>query len=331
VDPSNRLSGEVLVTWPDWDQDGPDASRLLRRAGLSLRLAPRLRKRTMAEMLRLVDGVVGAVVSTDPFDARVIKRASRLRVIARIGVGIDSIDLDAATRAGITVTTTPGANEETVADHTLALMLAALRNLIEHDTSVRRLEWRRSGDSIPSQLYGRTVGLIGYGRIGQAVARRLRAFDVRLLVCDPAIDTVHDVEIVSLEKLLERAEVVSLHVPLLPTTRSLIGARELAQMRRDAILVNTSRGGLIDENDLLYALEQRSIRAAALDVFESEPPINSRLLLQPNVILTPHVAGLSRESITAMTCMAAQCVIDVLSGRVAFGTMNAPRLQDVTV
>jgi phosphoglycerate dehydrogenase-like enzyme len=305
----------VVVTWPDYDADGEQTGGALVRAGLSVRLEPKLGARSSSEVARLVRGAVGAIVSTDPFDATVLANSPALRVIARVGVGVDSIDLEAATAHGIAVTVTPGANEGTVADHTVALMLAAVRRISEHDAAVRRGEWNRTGEHSAWLLSGSTVGLIGFGHIGRVVAARLRGFDVRVLVNDPIEPRDPAVEPVALDTLLAASDVVSLHVPLLPSTRGLIGPREIALMRPGAILVNTARGGVVDETALVAALESGRLRAAALDVFADEPPAGSRLLTLPNVVLSPHIAGLSIRSVRDMSRSATSSVIDVLRGR----------------
>jgi len=180
--------GTVVVTWPDFRPDDPETGGRLRSAGLELCLAPKLGARSPADVAALVGDAVAAIVSTDPFDAGVFRAARQLRVVARVGVGFDSIDVDAATAAGVAVTTTPGANESTVADHTVGLMLSALRRIVEHDRSVRRGEWNRTGPHVPWDLAGATVGLIGFGAIGRRVAQRLAGFVPRLLVCDPALE-----------------------------------------------------------------------------------------------------------------------------------------------
>jgi phosphoglycerate dehydrogenase-like enzyme len=305
----------VVVTWPDYDADGEQMGGALAREGVALRLAPKLGARSPREVRALVKGAVGAIVSTDPFDAGVLANSPTLRVIARVGVGLDSIDLDAATAHGVAVTVTPGVNERTVADHTIALMLAALRRVCEQDAAVRRGAWNRTGEHAAWLLSGGTVGLVGFGHIGRIVAERLRGFGVRILVNDPIEPRDGDVEAVSLDVLLRSSDVVSLHVPLLPTTRGLIGGRELALMRRDAILVNTARGAVVDEEALVAALQGGRLRAAALDVFANEPPTGSRLLTLPNVVLSPHIAGLSTTSVRDMTRRATASVIDVLRGR----------------
>lgn len=322
-------SPEVLVTWPGYDAAGEHQGAALRAAGLSLRLEPKHGARTSDDMCKLVAGAAGAIVSTDPFDDEVFACTPNLRVIARVGIGVDSIDLDAATEHGVAVTITPGANETTVADHTIALMLGAVRRIGEHDAGVRRGEWRRTGESTPWLLSGTTVGLVGYGNIGRLVAQRLGGFGARILVADAADVSANGVEPTSLDALLAAADVVSLHMPLLPSTRNLIGARELALMRPSAILVNTARGGIVCEEALADALAAGRLRAAALDVFADEPPRGSRLLILPNVILSPHNAGLSVESIAEMTARASASVIDVLSGRAPAHVANPAVLARV--
>jgi phosphoglycerate dehydrogenase-like enzyme len=309
----------VLVTWPDFDRNG--SSDRLRAAGCSLRFAPKVAHRTPADMISLLDGVSAAIVSTDPFDADVLSSAGALRVISRIGVGTDSIDMDVATRRGVAVCTTPGANASSTADHAVALMLAALRRIPEYDAGVRVARWDRTGDAAPWELNRATVGLVGLGAIGRLVRRRLSGFRAHVLVCDPAA-----AEHVELDDLLRCSDVVSLHLPLTSATRHLIDRRRLALMRPDAVLVNTARGALVDEEALTEALDSGRLRAAALDVFEREPPVRTRLLELPNVILTPHIGGVSERSVAEMTRRASDAVVDVLAGRVPANAMNPEAL-----
>jgi phosphoglycerate dehydrogenase-like enzyme len=321
--PGNYVDGSsVLITWPDYPDDRSQVGAQLIAAGLLMRRAPKLADRTSHELCQLAAGAVAAIVSTDPFDARVFELCTALRVVARVGIGVDSIDLAAASAAGVAVTTTPGVNESTTADHTVALMLAAIRRVAEHDAAVRRGEWPRSGEHVPWDLAGATVGLIGYGRIGKLVARRLEGFDVRIIISDPNEPATNNTEHVELDELLRTAHVISVHTPLLAETRRLIGHRELALMRHDAILVNTARGGVVDEQALLDALESRQIRGAALDVFETEPPRSERLLALGNVVLSPHVGGISEQSVEEMVRQATGSVLDVLAGRIPDGLVN---------
>ena len=305
----------MLITWPDYDETAAHLGLTLNDAGLRCRLAPKRGERTQADMLELVGRAAAAIVSTDPFDSAVLASAPELRVIARVGVGVDSIDLDAATAHGVAVTVTPGANESTVADHTVALMLAVIRRVCEHDASVRSGGWDRTGRHTPWLLSGARVGLIGYGRIGQLVARRLIGFDVRLLATELATIDDPAVEQVELDELLSSCDVISLHVPLTPATRGVIGERELALVRPGAVLINTARGGIVDDRALTAALRDGQLRGAGLDVFALEPPGSSELLTMPNVVLSPHNAGLSVRSVDDMLRRATASVVDVLSGR----------------
>lgn len=318
-----RGERRVLVTWMGFEPDGVKTGARLRAAGLRVVLAPKDGGRDAAEVARLAAGAVAAIVSTDPFDSAVFRAAPGLRVVSRVGVGTDSIDLDAATQAGVVITTTPGANRETAADHALAMILAALRRLVEHDASVRRGEWRRGGDLTPWDLHGTTVGLVGYGDIGRAVGRRVAGFGAHVLACDPA-----EPGAVALDALLERADVVSLHLPLTSATSGLIGAAQLARMPPHAVLVNTSRGGLVDEPALVQALRSGSIRAAALDVFADEPRLPAGLAGLPNVVLTPHIGGLSERSIARMTERATDHVLAVLAGRPQRDCVANPEVLD---
>jgi phosphoglycerate dehydrogenase-like enzyme len=238
----------VLITFPDYDTDLPQHGGALTAAGYTMRIAPKRGARSPEELLALSADVAGAIVSTDPFTRDVLSDSPHLQVIARVGVGIDSIDVGAATELGVAITTTPGANEETVADHAIAMMLALLRRIPENDAGVRRGEWNRTGPHTPRQLTGCTVGLIGYGHIGRLVAGRLAGFNVELLVSDPALSGSDSPRSVERSQLLARSDVVSLHTPLIPATRKLT----VKPLRRcvHAVLINTSgrcwpRSGLI--------------------------------------------------------------------------------------
>lgn len=318
-----QLSGEVVVTWPGFHVDDARTGRLLTDAGLTIRLEPKTGSRSPAELRQIVRDAVAVIASTDPFDRTVFESSPNLRIVARTGVGIDTIDVAAATENGVIVSTTPGANEETVADHTLALMLSLVRRLDEHDRSIRERRWERAGAMTPGDMIGATVGLIGSGVIGRAVIRRLRAFGSRVVVCDPALTEADEgTELCSLDELLEQADVVSLHVPLLDGTRGLIGSRELSMMKPRAVLVNASRGEVVDEAALVEALRSGQIAAAAIDVFGEEPPFGSELLDLPNVLLTPHVGGLSLRSIDAVNQRATRSVLQVLRGEYVDDAIN---------
>ena len=315
-----------MVTWQGFDPDDQAVRRLLEEAGVEVELRPKLGARSPDEVVEIMAGASGAVASTDPFDRSVLERLPRLRVIARTGVGLDSIDLEAATREGVVVSRTSGAHEECVADHALALMLAALRRVVENDASVRRGGWERAGALTPWGLYESCVGIVGIGRIGSAVARRLRGFDCEVIGYDPNVEQSAGVTLVPLDRLFERADVVTLHAPLTPETRGLVDERRLGAMRPGAILVNTSRGELVDEDALVAALRAGTLRAAGLDVFVDEPPVSSPLLELPNVVLSPHIAGFSVASIRELTIQALSSALDVLAGRPSAGIVNPEAL-----
>lgn len=315
----------VLITWPDYPMEDPTAGVRLTRAGIESRLAPKRGPRSEAELVSLATGCVAVIASTDPFSAEVLAALPELRLIARVGVGTDSIDLAAATRQGVLVTAARGTNESTVADHTLALILGALRRIIPNDRSVRSGAWVRTGHLIGTDLHGKTVGLVGFGVIGREVAKRLAGFDVTILAFDPAVSSDSAVEVVGFDELLERSDVVSIHVPLSASSEHLIGAAEFTRMKRGAVLVNTSRGGVVDEASLAAALKDGRLAAAALDVFADEPPGASPFFaLCDRTILTPHIAGLTFESIAAMQRHASDAVLDYLAGRPPHGIVNPP-------
>jgi phosphoglycerate dehydrogenase-like enzyme len=317
----------VVVTYPGFDSEDDRTAGVLRERGFDIRFAPRLGDRSPDEVAELMDGAVGGIVSTDPFDEGVFARCTGLRVLARVGVGLDTVDVDAATDAGVAVTITPDLNTATVADHTLALMLACCRRLLENDRSTRGGAWDRGGSLNGTDLTGATVGLVGVGSIGHAVARRLAGFDVTVLGSDLLGVASDLVEPVGLDELLRRADIVSLHVPLTAATRGMIGARELGLMRDGAILVNTSRGGIVDELALEAHLREGRLAAAGVDVFAREPPLGSPLLTMDHVVVTPHIAGISVRTQQRMLEMAVRSVIDVVDGRHPKGLVNPDALE----
>lgn len=322
------MSQDVVVTWPVYDIDGPSTGALLTDAGLNIRLHPRTSNRTPAELAEILGDAVGVIASTDTFDASVFAACPNLKVIARTGVGVDAIDIAAATRAGVVVATTPGANEEAVADHALAMILTLQRRIGENDAAIRQGRWDRAGALTPSDLYGATVGLIGSGAIGRAVIRRLRAFGTTICVYDPFLEQApKGTELVDLATLLSRSDVITVHAPLTDGTRGLLGAEQLAAMKPGSYVVNVSRGGIIDEQALADSIRAGHIAGAGLDTFEREPIGDSPLRELPTVIMSPHIAGLSHRSIEAMTQQATQAVLDVVSGRLPAHPVNPDALH----
>lgn len=294
----------------------PSAVRLLEQGGLQIEpwlldddeSDAAVTEEDLIEALRECQGVV---LGAAPMTARVINTLPQLRVIARRGVGVDNVDLAAAREAGVQVTTTAGAVEAAVAEYVLALVLALYRRVLEGDASVRAGRWPALvGDS----LEGSTLGIVGYGGIGRRVAELARALGMSVLVhhARPGIVEAPDLQ-TDLSTVLRAADVLTVHVPLRPETRGLIGEAELRQMRPSALLINTARGGIVDESALTKALRAGELRGAALDVFESEPPVGSPLLEMPNVILSPHVAGTTDRSKRLANESAARSVVSALA------------------
>ena len=288
----------------------------LTEAGVEMRWNERGRNLTEAELIEALDGVVATVAGIEPYTERVLAAAPGLKVIARVGVGYDMVDVAAATRHGVAVAMAFGTNHEAVADHTLALMGAAAHRIVEYDRRVRAGGW---GTFLHGQLHEATVGVIGFGRIGRAVAKRCLGFSMNVLIADPVADaeTVARLgyRLVELDELLRQSDFVSVHAALSAETHHLIDARRLARMKPTAILINTARGGLIDEQALVQALTGGRLGGAALDVFEVEPLPDGPLRHLEQVVLTPHVAGLSAASLRAMAHRASENILALLRGR----------------
>ncbi|MEI8333897.1 MAG: phosphoglycerate dehydrogenase [Chloroflexota bacterium] len=266
-------------------------------------------------------------------DAAMFAAGTRLVVVGRAGVGVDNVDLEAATKAGVIVVNAPTGNTIAAAEHTLALLYALARNVAAADASVRRGEWKRA-QFTGVELRGKTLGLIGFGKIGQAIAVRAQAMEMPVLAIDPLVTAElaanFGVELVELPELLARADVVSLHVPKTRTTAGMIGAAELARMKPTAFLLNVARGGVVDERALADALAAGTIAGAGIDVYDHEPPSGSPLLEAPRTVLTPHLGASTAEAQVRVAVEAAQQVIDVLDGRPARYAVNAPLLTPET-
>ena len=285
-----------------------------------------------AEALQAIVGEYDALIvrSQVSADAALIAAGTKLQVIGRAGVGVDNVDLDAATRAGITVVNAPTGNTIAAAEHTIALLLALARKVPAGDASIRRGEWAR-GPLQGVQVRGRTLGIIGLGKIGMAVAERARGLGMTLLGSDPFVTAeqaaLRGVEVVPLEELLARADAVTVHVPLSRQTTALLDAKALAQMKPGAFVLNVARGGIVDEAALAEALREGRLGGAAIDVFENEPPTGSPLLDAPNTVLTPHLGASTAEAQVAVAEEVAEQVLDVLDGHPARFAVNAPLLS----
>jgi len=270
---------------------------------------------------RAADADALLTMLSDRIDAAVLDAGTRLRVVANMAVGYDNVDVSAATSRGILVTNTPGVLTETTADLAWALLLAAARRVAEGDRLTRTGGWKAWHPSflLGHDVHAATLGIVGLGQIGRAVARRARGFDMRLLYHSrtrrPDAEAELGLEFVELEQLLKESDFVSLHVFLSPQTRHLIGERELALMKPTAILVNTTRGPVVDQRALYRALKDRRIAAAGLDVAEEEPiPLDDPLLTLDNVTITPHVGSASVATRGKMAAMAVENVLAVLRG-----------------
>lgn len=258
-------------------------------------------------------------------DSAAIAAGARLKVVGRAGVGVDNIDVAAATSAGIAVVNAPTANTLAAAEHTMALMLALARRVAAADASVRGGEWRRA-DFMGTELGGKTLGILGLGRVGLAVADRARAFAMNLLGSDPLVSAeaaaTYGVRLVDVDQLLADSDVVTLHVPLVAQTRGLLDAARLGRMKRGALLINVARGGVVDEAALAGALESGQLGGAAIDVFAHEPLGDSPLLSAPNTVLTPHLGASTAEAQARASLEVVQGVLDVLAGRPATYQVN---------
>jgi glyoxylate reductase len=271
---------------------------------------------------------------TDTIDEEIMAESKQLRVISNYAVGFNNIDIEAASRRQIIVTNTPGVLTESTADFAFALLMAAARRIPEGDRLTRAGRFEGWGPMLllGGDVFGRTLGIVGMGRIGKAVAARAEGFSMPVLYHQRTrLPSDEEREIgasyVCLEDLLRKSDFVSLHVPLTPETHHLIGARQLAMMRNGAYLINTSRGPVVDESALAEALAARQIGGAALDVYEREPEVHPALLLLDNVILAPHIASATLATRSRMAVMAADNLIDGLSGKIPAHVVNPALLK----
>jgi D-3-phosphoglycerate dehydrogenase / 2-oxoglutarate reductase len=297
----------VAVTARSFRQVPGEHQELLRAAGLPVRFAEADRPLDEEELVELVRGCWGLIVGVDPVTAAVLD-AGPLRVVVRFGSGTDSIDLAAARSRGVKISSTPGANARSVAELTIGLLLALARHLVLHDRQVRSGSWSRHTGI---ELAGRRLGVVGYGAVGRQVAGLAGALGMEVVATDPAVRDA-DVPLVDLETLLASSDAVTLHVPLTDDTQGMLGAAQLDRMRPQALLVNASRSGLVDEQALAQALAAGRLGGAAFDTFEREPPEASPLLALDNFIASPHAGAATVEAATRAGVAA---VRELLAGR----------------
>jgi len=306
-----KTNYKVLITPRSFGKSSSKPLDLLKEKGYEVVMNPYGRILTREEMMKHIVDVDGIIVGVDPLDREVLACGKRLKAISKYGVGTDNIDMEFAKEKNIPVMRTVGANSDAVADFTFALMLAVARRIVEIDAGCRKLNWNKI-TSI--EVYGKTLGLIGLGSIGKKVARRAAGFDMKVLAFDTFKDEVYAKEngitYVTLEELLKESDFISLHLPLTEETRNLISYEQFKMMKPMAVLVNTARGGIIDENALLWALKEKRIWGAGIDVFEEEPPKNSELLKMDNIVIGSHCAASTYEAIEKMGMMAAENLIE---------------------
>lgn len=307
----------ILVTPTAFKNEDHPWREVLERAGFEV-IKPELDATQLnpADLIRQLEGIEGVLASVEAYTPEVL-RATRLRAIARVGVGYDSIHVPAASDCGVAVAITPGTNEHSVAEQAICFITAIFRDLPRRDREMRHGTWRRA---TVRRLAGNTLGLVGLGRIGKAIVPRALGLGLKVIAYDPMPDRkfaeAHGIRLLPLPELLAEADIVSLHLPCTAETTDLINARTIDQMKPGAVLINTARGGLVDEPALIEALKSGRLSAAGLDVFKTEPlPADSPLLQLENLVMAPHMGGLDQASLDAMSKLAAQCLVDLYQGR----------------
>src|SRR5689334_23309246 len=281
------------------------------------------------ELLRRVKDKEALVcLLTESVNFELLGAAPKLRIAANVAVGFDNIDVSACTRRGVVATNTPGVLDETTADFAWTLLMAVGRRLLEGDALARSGNWKGwdLDQLVGTDVWGKTLGIVGFGRIGRAMARRASGFQMKVIYTDAVraaagVEKELRAEYRDMNALLSEADFISVHTPLLPETRGLFNAEKFERMKRTAFLINTSRGAVVNESDLVAALESGKIAGAALDVFEKEPAIHPGLR-RANVVLAPHIASASLETRTKMACMAAENVVALLQGRRPANILN---------
>jgi len=303
---------KVLITTSSFSLGNFAQAKSLHDAGISIEVNPHGRRLSEDEVAELVaTDVIAILAGLEPLTDRVLSNAKSLRVIARCGTGLDSVDLLAASRLGIDVFNTPDAPTQAVAELTIAHMLNSLRHISTTDSNMRSGKWTPTMGSL---LATKTVGLIGVGRIGSAVAKLAQAFGARVIGFDPVVNSHNSVELLSLDEVLNQSDIVSLHVPINDQTHHIVNASAISRMKPGSIVVNVSRGGLIDESALHDALKSQHLSGAALDCFEDEP-YSGPLLQIPGVHVTAHMGSYARETRDLMEVEASTNLVNGLRKR----------------
>ncbi len=315
---------KVLITCPPFGKFS-EAAELLMQAGCDIVKSPYPHPSRERQLVRIIGEIEAAIVGMDEVTAKVIKAARKLKVIARYGVGIDTIDVETATKQGVIVTNVVGANENAVADLVFGLILCLARKICRADMSVKQGKWETI---MGIEIWQKTLGVIGTGKIGRRVIKRGHGFDMNILAYDISPDPVladkFGVQYVSLEDLLRDSDFISVHVPLTSETTGLMGEKQINSMKKSAYLINTARGKIVDEKALFIALKGKKIAGAALDVFSQEPPGDTDLLALDNILTMPHMAAHTEEAIRKMDLICVENVIRVLNGKEPISAVNFP-------
>ncbi|MFO0948281.1 MAG: phosphoglycerate dehydrogenase [Planctomycetota bacterium] len=298
-------------------QSPGEHTRILESAGFEVRYPnPGGEQLTEQQLIDNLVGVSATIAGSEPYTERVMAARPTLRVVARAGVGYDAVDLKGAKEHKVAVGITPGTNQDAVAEQAMALLLALTKSVVPFHQTVTQGRFVRA---VTKPLWGTTLGLIGLGRIGRAMAIRGRAFGMKVLAFDPYLNattwpTGDEITFVDLPELLKQSDVISLHAPMTPETSKIVRSETIALMKDGVLILNTARGGLVDEADLSKALRSGKVGGAGLDVFANEPPVGSPLL-DAERGLFPHIAGVSSDSLRRMAIMAAQTIVDLHQGR----------------
>ena len=315
---------KALITCPPFSKFS-NAAELLVQVGCEIVKSPYPHPVKENQLVRIIGEMDAAVVGMDEVTAKVIKAANKLKVIARYGVGIDTVDVETATKQGVIVTNVVGANENAVADLVFGLILCLARKICRADASVKQGKWE---SIVGIEIWQKTLGVIGTGKIGRRVIKRAQGFDMNVLAYDispdPGLVEKFGVQYVSLEDLLRNSDFISIHVPLTPETIGLIGEKQINLMKKSAYLVNTSRGKIVDEKALFIALKEKKIAGTALDVFSQEPPEYTNLFTLDNVLTTPHMAAHTEEALRKMDLICVENVVRVLNGKEPVSAVNFP-------
>lgn len=321
----NKETFKVLIC-DDLSEEGLSIFR--KEKNLSVHIKLKLKLEDLKKEIADADACV--VRSGTQLTREVIEAAPKLKVIGRAGVGLDNVDLETASKKGIVVINTPGGNTISAAEHTFCLLMAMARNIPQANESMRRGEWERKKFT-GNELYDKTLGIAGLGRIGTEVAKRAQAFGMRVIAYDPFLRAEKaqqiGVEVVTLDTLYTESDFITLHMPLTAENRNMIGEKELLKMKKTVRIVNCARGGLIDEKALAKAATEGRIAGAAIDVFEEEPPKNNPLIGIPQIITTPHLGASTEEAQVAVAVDVAQSIVDFLSGKGSKNAVNVPQVD----